>query len=490
MGTENTRMSRISSVICRRTRQLSQIARGVTSLTHPRAARHALQKLPGRLPQLTPFAAARGLCSSGGVVKPFNLADIGEGIAEVEVLQWYVNEGDEVSMFDKICEVQSDKATVDISSKYDGVITTIHYEVGDMAAVGSPLIDIRLAEGEDDEEDSAPAQSSTPAAAAAAAPAAAAPVPSGKHKALAVPAVRRIAMENGIDITTVPGSGKDGRVMKQDILAFLAGDLAPVAAEAPAAAAPSTSAAAPVVSRPAAVHVAGGTETVPLRGFARAMAKSMQSSLQIPHLMYADEVCADAMIACRGRFKKHAEARGVKLTYMPLMIKAASLAISDYPLVNSVINSDLTEVTIHHSHNVGFAVATPSGLVVPNIKDCQTKSIWDIAHEMNELIEAARNNALDASTMSGTTFTLSNIGTIGGTYTSPIINPPQVAIGAIGKLQKLPRYDEDGAVVPQTIFNISWSGDHRVIDGSTIALFGNQWKAYVEDPELMMLSMR
>merc|ERR1712166_832069 len=223
MGTENTRMSRISSVICRRTRQLSQIARGVTSLTHPRAARHALQKLPGRLPQLTPFAAARGLCSSGGVVKPFNLADIGEGIAEVEVLQWYVNEGDEVSMFDKICEVQSDKATVDISSKYDGVITTIHYEVGDMAAVGSPLIDIRLAEGEDDEEESAPAQSSTPAPA----PAAAAPVPSGKHKALAVPAVRRIAMENGIDITTVPGSGKDGRVMKQDILAFLAGDLAP-----------------------------------------------------------------------------------------------------------------------------------------------------------------------------------------------------------------------------------------------------------------------
>merc|ERR1711865_1307220 len=460
MGEKHTRMSRISSVICRRTRQLSQIARGVTSLTHPRAARHALQKLPGRLPQLTPFAAARGLCSSGGVVKPFNLADIGEGIAEVEVLQWYVNEGDEVSMFDKICEVQSDKATVDISSKYDGVITTIHYETGDMAAVGAPLIDIRLAEGEDDEEESAPAQSSTPAAApaaaAAAAPAAAAPVPSGKHKALAVPAVRRIAMENGIDITTVPGSGKDGRVMKQDILAF----------------------------------VAGGTETVPLRGFARAMAKSMQSSLQIPHLMYADEVCADAMIACRGRFKKHAEARGVKLTYMPLMIKAASLAISDYPLVNSVINSDLTEVTIHHSHNVGFAVATPTGLVVPNIKDCQTKSIWDIAHEMNELIEAARNNALDASTMSGTTFTLSNIGTIGGTYTSPIINPPQVAIGAIGKLQKLPRYDEDGAVVPQTIFNISWSGDHRVIDGSTIALFGNQWKAYVEDPELMMLSMR
>lgn len=481
-------MSRIS-MICHRTRQLSNLRRGVASLAKHQIVRSAVQKLPGRLQQLIPFTGARGLCS-GGTVKPFMLADIGEGIAEVEVLQWYVNEGDEVSMFDKICEVQSDKATVDISSKYDGVITAIHYETGDMAAVGAPLIDIRLTgDADDDEASSEPAQSSAPEAAPAAAAAAvstpaAAVSPSGKHKALAVPAVRRIAMENGVDITQIHGSGKDGRVMKQDVLTFLAGDSASVQSEAAVETAAATK------SQQAAVQPVGGSETVPLRGFARAMAKSMTASLQIPHLMYADEVNADNMIACRTRFKKHAEDRGIKLTYMPLMIKAASLAISDFPVVNSVINDQLTEVTIHHSHNVGFAVATPTGLVVPNIKDCQTKSIWQIAQEMNELIDDARNNSLDASAMSNTTFTLSNIGTVGGTYTAPIINPPQVAIGAIGKLQKLPRFDDDGAVVAQTIFNISWSGDHRVIDGATIAQFGNQWKAYVEDPELMMLAMR
>merc|ERR1719247_1026351 len=196
------------------------------------------------------------------------------------------------------------------------------------------------------------------------------------------------------------------------------------------------------------------------------------------------------MIALRTELKPLAEERGLKFTYMPLMIKAASLAMARFPYVNATIADDLSEVTLRRQHNIGFACATDNGLVVPNIKDCQDKSVFDIAYDVNRLVQMARENKLDAEELKDCTFSLSNIGSIGGIYGGPIITPPQVAIGAIGKLRKVPRYAEDGSIYPANIFNVSWSGDHRVIDGATMTNFSNAWIGYLQNPHLMMCDMR
>ena len=161
-----------------------------------------------------------------------------------------------------------------------------------------------------------------------------------------------------------------------------------------------------------------------------------------------------------------------------------------YPHVNSSIAPDLSAVTLHASHNIGFACATDDGLVVPVVRDCQEKSVFEIAEDINRLIELARQNKLDAADVTGGTFSLSNIGSIGGIYGGPIITPPQVAIGAVGKLRTLPRYDDDGILRPASIFNISWSGDHRVLDGATMTHFSNAWINYLEKPHLMMCDMK
>lgn len=432
--------------------------------------------------------------STGFTEEPFMLADIGEGIAEVEVLQWYVKEGDEICMFDKVCEVQSDKATVDISSKYDGVVSKLHYEVGDMAQVHGPLMTIRVA-ADPDAEEAAPEAAPTlaPALAPAMEGSAATHVESGGAtnvgKALATPAVRRVAGEYGIDISTLDGTGKAGRVLKEDVLRA-AGAIAPLKVEAP-----TTQSAQPAQPAEAAAFVPPigrvlVDETVPLRGFSRIMAKTMTDALKIPHFLLCDEVQADAMISLRQELKPLAEARGIKFTYMPLMFKAASLAMLRYPYVNSSIADDLSAVTLRAQHNIGFACATEAGLVVPVVKDCQDKSVFEIAEDINRLIELARANKLTAEDVSGATFSLSNIGSIGGIYGGPIITPPQVAIGAVGKLRTLPRYRDDGTIYAANIFNISWSGDHRVLDGATMTYFSNAWIEYLQKPHLMMCDMR
>jgi len=393
--------------------------------------------------------------STGFTEEPFMLADIGEGIAEVEVLQWYVKEGDEISMFDKVCEVQSDKATVDISSKFDGVVSTLHYEVGDMAQVHGPLMTIRVAKDPDAEE---AAPEAAPEAAVESSPT----TPSGDShgeppnvgKALATPAVRRVAREHNIDISTLDGTGKAGRVLKEDVLRA-AGAIAPLKVEAPVA-----QPAQPAQATSEAPHTGRVLvdETVPLRGFNRIMAKTMTDALKIPHFLLCDEVQADAMIGLRQELKPLAEARGIKFTYMPLMFKAASLAMLRYPHVNSSVADDLSSITLRAQHNIGFACATEAGLVVPVVKDCQDKSVFEIAEDINRLIELARANKLSAEDVSGGTFSLSNIGSIGGIYGGPIITPPQVAIGAVGKLRTLPRFRDDGSIYAANIFNISWLG--------------------------------
>ena len=454
-------------------------------------------------------------------VIPFLLADIGEGIAEVELLQWFVEPGDRVAQFDRVCEVQSDKATVEITSRFDGIVDSLNGQVGDMVSVGSPLLHIAVEDtggsmppsASLDQQSSAPAPTSTP-------------IPPKLHnvneqedrlhipqvastfpeygnrgdttdakrqssaKVLATPAVRKLGMEHNIDLGSIVGTGPKGRVLKADILKIIKVKESP-STDAPTASSSNGEKDQQIVRTSHELYQTEEDTVVPIRGYNRLMVKSMTESLQVPQMCYSDEVNMNALKVCREELKPLASAQGVKLSYLPFLIKAASLAMAEYPVLNSSINVDDFTLTYHSSHNIGVAVDSPRGLVVPVIKHAQSLSILDIARELTRLQEAAKEGNLSEEDIAGATFSLSNIGAIGGTYMSPIVSPPQVAIGAIGKIQRLPRFVGDGDEVEEAnIMQISWGGDHRVVDGATMARFSNQWKAYLERPMAMTLTMK
>uniref|UniRef100_A0A665U6A1 Dihydrolipoamide acetyltransferase component of pyruvate dehydrogenase complex n=1 Tax=Echeneis naucrates TaxID=173247 RepID=A0A665U6A1_ECHNA len=399
----------------------------------------------------------------------FKLSDIGEGIMEVTVKEWYVKEGDRVSQFDSICEVQSDKASVTITSRYDGIIRRLYYDTDATALVGKPLVDIETesSSGEASEEDVV----ETPAIAREEHT----HQEIKGHKTQATPAVRRLAMENNIKLSEVVGTGKDGRILKEDILNFLAkqtGAILPPTPFQEIQTPPPASAARPVGTLPAIKPplatprpvFTGKDVTEPLKGFHKAMVKTMTAALKIPHFGYCDEVDLSCLVALRDELKPLAESRGVKLSYMPFFIKA--------------------------SHNIGLAMDTSQGLLVPNVKNVQLLSVFQIAKELNRLQTLGSAGQLGAGDLSGGTFTLSNIGSIGGTYAKPVILPPEVAIGALGKIQVLPRFGPAGQVVPAHIMKVSWSADHRIIDGATMCRFSNLWREYLENPSKMILDLK
>lgn len=415
----------------------------------------------------------------------FNLSDIGEGIREVTVKEWFVKEGDVVEQFDNLCEVQSDKASVTITSRYDGKIVKLHKLVDEIALVGKPLLDFDVEE--DGEESSSDSSSDEEAELESQQAVAASVISSGK--VLATPAVRRIAMENKVDLRSVKASGRNGRVLKGDVLEFL--NIIPEGTVKPhptiAAQQARAAASAPAVKP---LELKQAETVVPLKGVAKAMYKSMSESLKIPHFAYSDEIDVSKLVQVREDLKKDALARGVKLTYMPFFVKAASNALKQFPIINSSF-CEATESLIYKSyHNISIAMHTPQGLVVPNVKNVDQKSILEIAADLNALQERGAKGALLPDDFANGTFSLSNIGIIGGTYTHPCIMAPQVAIGAIGKTKLLPRFDASGAVVPAHIMNVSWSADHRVIDGVTMASFSNAWKALLENPQLLLLSAK
>ncbi|XP_035987684.1 lipoamide acyltransferase component of branched-chain alpha-keto acid dehydrogenase complex, mitochondrial [Fundulus heteroclitus] len=434
-----------------------------------------------------------------GAVVQFKLSDIGEGIMEVTVKEWYVKEGDRVSQFDSICEVQSDKASVTITSRYDGVIRKLYYDVDGTALVGKPLVDIETESGSElsHEEDVV----ETPAMAREEHT----HQEIKGHKTQATPAVRRLAMENNIKLSEVVGTGKDGRILKEDILNFLAkqtGAILPPtplfqeiqtpepAAAAPAARPVSTAAGVkPPHTTPKPIFT-GKDVTEPLKGFHKAMMKTMTAALKIPHFGYCDEVDLSRLVVLRSELKPVAERRGVKLSYMPFFIKAASLGLLHFPILNSSLDEGCQNITYKASHNIGLAMDTSQGLLVPNVKNVQSLSVFEIAQELNRLQTLGAVGQLGQAELSGGTFTLSNIGSIGGTYAKPVILPPEVAIGALGKIQVLPRFDGGGHVTRAHIMKVSWSADHRIIDGATMCRFSNLWREYLENPASMVLDLK
>ena len=447
---------------------------------------------------------------SFGTLVDFKLADIGEGIAECELIQWFVNEGDVVSQFDKICEVQSDKATVEITSRFDGEIKKLYYKQGDMASVGTPLVQID-AEGdveqvsvdsikEEDNEKVAEEDTSSSS--------------TNEHiispstgRVLCSPAVRHIAKTNNIDLNTINGSGPKGRITKGDIMQYMSNSASSstttstitqtsppinISQQVSIPQAVSTNSTTPSVTQPYVNRFTytGQDEVHKISGIERIMVKTMQNALKVPLFGYKDDINVGKLNELRKSLKVSASTYGINLSNLPLIIKASSLALLHFPQLNAHVNDDCTEIIHKSSHNIGIAVDTPRGLLVPNIKDCQNKSVLEIALEIKRLAELGREGKLGSNDLTGGTFTISNIGSIGGTYAAPVVVVPEVIIGAIGKFQTLPRYNENNELVPQDIMNVSWSADHRVIDGATVARFSNLLKSYLEDPALMLLHVK
>ncbi|KAI7901248.1 2-oxoacid dehydrogenases acyltransferase-domain-containing protein [Cokeromyces recurvatus] len=404
------------------------------------------------------------------IVKPFLLADIGEGITECEITQWFVEPGATVAEFDKICEVQSDKASVEISSRFAGKILKLHYDVNDIAKVGAPLVDIDAVDEDETEVDKVPEvvtlskQDDSPSSSDN--------MFKSQVGVLATPAVRKLAKEKGVDIAKLKGSGKEGRILKEDIFASLTEK---------------------------AIHPEPNPQTTPLTMIQKAMFKSMTKSLEIPQLGYGDEIEMNATKQYRASLNKHIMAHSAlypfpKITYMPIFIKCLSMALTHYPIMNAQLTHDndvqTARLTYRPQHHIGIAMDTKDGLIVPNIKNVQDKSIFDIASEIHRLTELASKSAIGIEDLKGGTITISNIGTIGGTYANPVIISSELAIVALGRIQKVPRFDENDRIIAKEVMPISWSADHRIIDGATIARFGNYWKQLIENPALLASELR
>jgi 2-oxoisovalerate dehydrogenase E2 component (dihydrolipoyl transacylase) len=412
-------------------------------------------------------------------MQDFILPDIGEGIVECEVVKWLVTQGQEIVEDQPVVEVMTDKALVEIPAKYSGVVTTLYYAEGDIAKVHSPLFAMQVTD-----ENSAPQQDtssvkevektetnlSNTITAVTSKPTHTDTDKTNTGKALASPAVRRLARELEIDLSQVAGSGDKGRVLKDDLTASASPTLEPVVIT------PKTT---------------GGKRVEPIRGIQAAMAKHMMHSVfTVPHFSVSEEIEMDKLIDARSQLKASFEKEGVKLSFMPFFIKAMSLALEQFPIINSQINSDCSEVTYFDDHNIGLAVDSKIGLVVPNIKGVQNLSLLEVAKKSNELVDLARQGRLSSTDLKGGTISISNIGVLGGTVATPVINAPESAIVALGKIQRLPRFDENDAVKAVNIMHVSWSGDHRIIDGATMIRFNNLWKSYLENPITMLAMTR
>ncbi|AZG73394.1 dihydrolipoyllysine-residue acetyltransferase [Shewanella livingstonensis] len=433
--------------------------------------------------------AVTATISSQSNIEEFLLPDIGEGIVECELVDWLVEEGDIVVEDQPIADVMTDKALVQIPAMKAGKIVKLHYRKGQLAKVHSPLFAIEV-----EAEVNAP---SAPVEVVEQAQAAAPQVnlePVAQGKALASPAVRRMARTLDINIALVVGSGKNGRVYKEDIERHQQGGyVTQVAASATTVSSTSqvSAKAGSSVNSDSVTSVTASDRVEPIKGVKAIMAKMMVESVStIPHFTYCEEFDLTELVALRESMKQRYSTDEVKLTMMPFFMKAMSLAITEFPILNSQVNAQCTELTYKSRHNIGMAVDSKMGLLVPNVKDVQSKSILDIAAEISRLTTAARSGRVSPADLKDGTISISNIGALGGTIATPIINKPEVAIVALGKLQILPRFNAKGEVEARKIMQVSWSGDHRVIDGGTIARFCNLWKHYLEQPQEMLLAMR
>jgi len=421
----------------------------------------------------------------------FKLPDIGEGIHEGEIVKWFVNEGDEVKEDDVLCEVQNDKAVVEIPSPVDGTVEKLHVGEGEVAIVGDTLISFDAEGYEDDSESEETSEEEEEKAKEPASGEAEdkqeetkpeSKADDGKDKrVIAMPSVRKYARDNDVNIKEVDGTGKNGRITKEDVDQFLSG-------EKPAAASSSDTTEEEKASAASQVPEGAYPETrEKMSGIRKTIANAMvNSKTKAPHVTLIDEVDVTELVAHRKKFKEIAAEQEVKLTYLPYVVKALISASKKYPILNAAMDDETEEIIHKHYYNIGIAADTDRGLLVPVVKDADRKSIFDISSEINELAEKARSGKLTSEEMKGASNTITNIGSAGGQWFTPVLNYPEAVIVGIGRIAEKPIV-RNGEVVVAPVLALSFVFDHRIIDGATAQLALNQIKRLLNAPQLIMM---
>lgn len=424
----------------------------------------------------------------------FRMPDIGEGIHEGEIVQWFVKPGDKVEEDDVLCEVQNDKAVVEIPSPVTGTVEEILVEEGTVATVGQVLIrfdapgyenmKFKGDAAEEEKVEEAPASETPPAAVAETQQT----EPHSEEevvntRVIAMPSVRKYAREKGVDIRKVVGTGKNGRVLKEDIDAYLSGaTVTETAEEETVKEATPAAASAPVV-----LEGEFPETREKMSGIRRAISKAMVNSKHTaPHVTLMDDVEVSRLVAHRKKFKDIAAEKGIKLTFLPYVVKALTSALKAYPILNASLDDATEEIVYKHYYNIGIAADTDRGLLVPVVKHADRKSVFEISKEINELAEKARDGKLTPSEMEGGSCTITNIGSAGGQWFTPVINHPEVAILGIGRIVEKPVV-KDGEIVAAPVLALSLSFDHRIIDGATAQNALNHIKRLLNDPELLLM---
>jgi pyruvate dehydrogenase E2 component (dihydrolipoamide acetyltransferase) len=462
----------------------------VKSAPAPVAAKPASAAAPAREP-------AAPLPKGGGATLAFKLPDIGEGIAEGEIVKWLVKEGDTVIEHQPVVEVMTDKATVEIPAPAAGVITALRARAGQVVPIGTVLFDLATSGGVSAPATHAPAQA--PALVAATAAPAAAVARAGNGHVRAVPSARRVARELDVDLGAVPGSGRGGIVRRADVEAFATRSPAmpsaqPAAYPVPQQATPAPLAApAPVKPSFAPVSVpAGQRETrTPFRGVRRKIAEAMaRSKTTAAHFTVVEELDVTELVRLRETAKKLGEEQGIKVTYMPFIMKATALALGRHPELNGMLDEKAQELVRFAYVNLGIATDTPNGLIVPVIREVQAKGILQLASELGDLAERTRSGKVRPDELQGGTFTITNAGNIGGILATPIINFPEIAILGVHRIQKKPGVVETpqgDRIEVRQYMNLSASVDHRLADGANAARFLVTMKRLLENPGLLAL---
>ncbi|WP_217577034.1 dihydrolipoamide acetyltransferase family protein [Mesorhizobium sp. GbtcB19] len=423
------------------------------------------------------------------------LPDVGEGVAEAELVEWHVKVGDLVREDTVLAAVMTDKATVEIPSPVDGEILWLGAEIGDTVAIGSPIVRLKVAgEGnvkaaaEAAPEVKAPAEPVEAKPALAAAKAAPKPAEAPKataapkatrpgsvsgapraegEKPLASPAVRLRAKEAGIDLRQVAGSGPAGRISHEDIDAFVARG--------------------PQTARATGLARKDGVEDIKVVGLRRKIAEKMSlAKSRIPHITYVEEIDVTSLEELRATLNKEKRSDRPKLTLLPFLMRAMVKAIAEQPNLNALFDDDSGIIHQHEGIHIGIAAQTPNGLVVPVVKHAEARDLWDSAAEVNRLADAAKTGTATREELSGSTITITSLGAMGGVATTPVINYPEVAIVGVNKMMVRPVWDGT-QFIPRKMMNLSSSFDHRVIDGWDAAVFVQRIKALLETPALIFV---
>lgn len=414
----------------------------------------------------------------------FKLPELGEGVHEGELVKWRVKPGDSIQHDQPLCDVMTDKATIEIPSPHAGKVTEIHAKEGEIVKVGQLLVSFDGAGKAASAPASSSSKTSAPEKAPTPAPAKSSPAPmavsgptgavSNGGPVLAAPSTRRLAREKGVELGSVQGSGPHGRIMREDVEKIIGGG---------------GGVSAPSVSRP--MHPAGGETRVPFRGLRKKIAEKMRLSKDhAAHFTYVEECDATALVKLREQAKEIGAKQGVKVTYLPFLMKAMVAALRQYPILNSSLDEEKGELVYKHYFNIGLSVQTDDGLTAPVIKDVEHKSILEIARDIQNVVDRARNKRLTMDDLQGGTITLTNAGSIGGLFATPVINYPEVSILGFNKIFRKPvartiKGVEKIVVRDWTYFSISL--DHRVVDGAIGAEFMKLFIQYIENPSLLLL---